>query len=117
MASERRAGRGSLYQTYVKAFNVTVLTMVRKTHPRRATVSNGEFTLTPYGVKINDMYAGKRRVDGPPGSYIMKRYGKTTKQDMARDLLIKTKKLRIWIDTLVKTLPDEMPDKSPTRIP
>lgn len=148
MVKERAAGTGSLMQCYVKAFNIIILTLVRKSHPRRATVSNGEFTLTPYGTKINEMYAGNRKVGGSDNTSIVQKYGKITatktkakrlnpkrrrrkkatkkvtktekkemsKQDMARETRIKIKKLRIWIDTLVKTLPDEMPDRSPTRI-
>ena len=148
MVKERAAGTGSLMQCYVKAFNIIILTLVRKSHPRRATVSNGEFTLTPAGIKINEMYAGNRRVGGSDNTSIVQKYGKSTatktkvksltpkrrrrrkvtkkttktekkgmtKQGMARDTRIKIKKLRIWIDTLVKTLPDEMPDRSPARI-
>ena len=116
MDRERKAGRGSLMETYVKGFNVAVMTLVGKTKPPRAYVSNGNFILTSFGNKINGMYEGHRRVTGDPNSHIVKKHGRKSKAEMGKEYNLKLKQLQIWIDTLVKTLPDEMPDRSPVRI-
>jgi len=120
MESEIRNGRGNRgnpMRAYRKAFNTTVMTMARKTHPRRAIVKNGTLTLTPMGVKLNDMYAGRKKVAGKPGSYIMKRYGKRKPAEMRLDYVRKLKKFRIIMAVLKVELADGMPDQSPTRIP
>jgi hypothetical protein len=120
MESEFRAGRGTRGApriAFIKAFNVTTMSMVRKTRPRRAALKDGKLELTPYGVGLNLMYAGKKKVVGPPTSYIMKRYGKTGSADMKLEYNRKMRKLAILIEILKPTLPDNTPDLAPTRIP
>lgn len=113
MARERKAGRGTLRQAYVKAFNVVILSVARKSSPRLITVDEGVITLTSYGHKRDEMSRGLRRMDDSA----KRRWGKKSRADMQKDTRIKMKKLRIWIDMLVHELPDAQPVQSPTRIP
>ena len=121
MLREISDGRGSLGNpmlAFKKAFNVTVMSMVRKTHPRRANIVDGTLVLTSkVGREINDMYAGRKQVAGPPTSHRMYRYGKKSPAEMKLEHTLKMKKFAILLRGLRDELPDNMPDRSPTRIP
>ena len=110
MEREKKAGRGSLMECYVKGFNVILYTMARVAHPPRIQVANGVIKLTSFGMKRNEMLMGRRRLD----SAAKRKYGaKKTKQDFQKETKDKLNQLRIWIEILQNDLPD--PAGSPAR--
>jgi len=113
MERERAVGRGSLTERYIKAFNIIVLTMARKSQPRRARIVKGLIELTSFGEKRNKMVSGELRFD----EAAKRRYGNKTKGEIRKENIKKMKQLRIWISTLVHELPDGQPVSSPTRSP
>jgi len=110
---ERKAGRGSLMESYIKAFNVIIMTLAKKSDPPRIRVNKEQIQLTSYGMKRDEMLRGMRRFD----EEAKKSHGNKTKAQMQKDTKDRMKKLRIWIDILVRELPDGQPQQSPVSNP
>ena len=113
MDRERKTGRGSITERYIKAFNIIIMTMAKKSQPRRIRINKGMLELTSFGEKRNQMILGGLKFD----EAAKRRYGNKTKADIIKENKKKMKQLRIWINILVHELPDAQPVSSPTRIP
>ena len=113
MEREQKAGRGSLMERYIKAFNIIVLTLAKKSEPRRIRINKGLIELTSFGMKRDEMVRGSRRFDDA----MKRRYGNKSKADMQLDTKNRMKKLSIWIGILVHELPDAQPQQSPVSNP
>lgn len=111
MERERKAGRGSLMERYVKAFNVVMFALARTANPPRMIVANGIYTLTKEGFERDAEVRGEREMTKAR----QKELGLfMDRREMQVDTALKLKKLRPWIEELSRSLADKMPDQSPT---
>jgi hypothetical protein len=113
MEREGKSGRGSLLERFTKAFNIIILTLAKRSNPRRIVINNGSIQLTTFGDKQNEMISGNMRFDIKN----KKRYGNKTRAEMKAETRKIMKQLKIWINSLAQDLPDKQPAKSPTRNP
>lgn len=110
MEREKSAGRGSLKECYVKAFNVVMFGLARRSEPPRIIVKDGTFYLTGEGHKREAEVIGLREMSEDRKKSTGQ---KLSRREMQVDTAKKMKKLGIWIEMLAKDLSDKMPDQSP----
>jgi hypothetical protein len=113
MKKDRKKGRGSTPAQFIKAFNIIILTLAKKSHPHRIVVDNGIINLTAFGDKQNEMLSGNVRLDAK----YKKRYGNKSKSQMQAETRKMMKELKILINIVRHHLADGQPVKSPTRNP
>lgn len=111
MERERKAGRGSLMERYVKAFNVVMFALAKTAQPPRITVSKGLYTLTKEGYEREAEVAGERLM---PKERQQQTGLFKDRREMQVETALKLKKLKPWIEELSRSLADKMPDQSPT---
>lgn len=111
MEREKKAGRGSLMERYIKGFNVVMFALAKTAQPPRITVANGLFTLTKDGYQREAEVKGERLMSKERQQDLGKVMGR---QEMQVETALKMKKLRPWIEELSRSLSDNMPDQSPT---